>query len=44
MLRQFRKFSTHLKPPIKHEFDALVIGVGGAGLRATMGLAEKDTM
>ena len=26
---------------IEHNFDALVIGSGGAGLRATMGLAEK---
>ena len=26
---------------IEHNFDALVIGAGGAGLRATMGLAEK---
>ena len=26
---------------IEHTFDALVIGAGGAGLRATMGLAEK---
>ena len=25
----------------EHVFDALVIGAGGAGLRATMGLAEK---
>lgn len=25
----------------EHTFDALVIGAGGAGLRATMGLAEK---
>ena len=26
---------------IEHTYDALVIGAGGAGLRATMGLAEK---
>ena len=26
---------------IEHNFDAIVIGAGGAGLRATMGLAEK---
>ncbi len=26
----------------EHKFDALVIGAGGAGLRATMGLAEKN--
>ena len=33
-----RYFSTEIK---EHNFDALVIGAGGAGLRATMGLAEK---
>lgn len=27
---------------VQHKFDALVIGAGGAGLRATMGLAEKN--
>ena len=26
--------------PVDHEFDVLVVGAGGAGLRATMGLAE----
>ena len=26
---------------VEHNFDALVIGAGGAGLRATMGLSEK---
>lgn len=33
-----------LKPAqvTEHKFDALVIGAGGAGLRATMGLAEKN--
>ena len=31
-------FSTNI---IEHTYDALVIGAGGAGLRATMGLAEK---
>ena len=29
------------KSPVEYNFDALVIGAGGAGLRATMGLAEK---
>ena len=33
-------FSTHIKIQ-EHTFDAIVIGAGGAGLRATMGLAEK---
>ncbi len=27
---------------IEHTYDAIVIGAGGAGLRATMGLAEKN--
>ena len=27
---------------VEHKYDALVIGAGGAGLRATMGLAEKN--
>ena len=36
-----RRFSTLNKPIKELEFDALVIGAGGAGLRATMGLAEK---
>lgn len=26
---------------VEHHFDAVVVGAGGAGLRATMGLAEK---
>merc|ERR1711871_613607 len=26
---------------IEHEYDAVVVGAGGAGLRATMGLSEK---
>ena len=26
---------------IDHEFDAIVVGAGGAGLRAAFGLAEK---
>ena len=39
-----RRFSTHREkviPIIEHTFDSIVIGAGGAGLRATMGLAEK---
>lgn len=35
-----RGFSTKNKI-IEHNYDAIVIGAGGAGLRATMGLAEK---
>ena len=34
-----RYFSTH--KVVEHNYDAIVIGAGGAGLRATMGLAEK---
>jgi succinate dehydrogenase (ubiquinone) flavoprotein subunit len=30
------------KNVIEHYYDAIVIGAGGAGLRATMGLAEKN--
>ena len=41
MFRQIRKLSTFNKKIIEHQYDALVIGAGGAGLRATMGLAEK---
>jgi succinate dehydrogenase (ubiquinone) flavoprotein subunit len=36
-MRQYRKLST----VTEHNYDAIVIGAGGAGLRATMGLAEK---
>jgi len=28
-------------PIIDHTYDALVVGAGGAGLRATVGLAEQ---
>ena len=48
-LRQIaRKFSTvsitatrQAYPIIDHTYDAVVVGAGGAGLRAAMGLAEK---
>ena len=36
-----RYFSINKKIQNEYIFDALVIGAGGAGLRATMGLAEK---
>ena len=39
-LKLIRSFSSNQKY-IEHNYDALVIGAGGAGLRATMGLAEK---
>ena len=40
LIKNFNKrlYSTNLT---EHTYDALVIGAGGAGLRATMGLAEK---
>ena len=48
MLKLIKKTSLDFKPTtlnipnvIEHKFDSLVIGAGGAGLRATMGLAEK---
>ena len=45
MIRNFRKlgfryFSNNIGIK-EHNYDAIVIGAGGAGLRATMGLAEK---
>jgi len=45
MMRNFRKlgfryFSNNIGIK-EHNYDAIVIGAGGAGLRATMGLAEK---
>lgn len=33
-IKQTRKLSTY----VEHNYDAIVIGAGGAGLRATMGL------
>ncbi len=36
-----RCFSSNTKKIVEHNYDAIVIGAGGAGLRATMGLAEK---
>ena len=36
-IKQCRALSTY----VEHNYDAIVIGAGGAGLRATMGLAEK---
>ena len=45
MLKNFKKFfnsKTNIKTKIiEHTYDVIVIGAGGAGLRATMGLAEK---
>ena len=36
-----RSFSTESSYPIiDHTYDAIVIGAGGAGLRATVGLCE----
>ena len=38
----YKKLSTKVTDFIEHDYDAIVIGAGGAGLRATMGLAEKN--
>ena len=37
-----RSFSNITNKVVQHNYDAIVIGAGGAGLRATMGLAEKN--
>jgi len=37
-----RNFTNITKNIVEHNYDAIVIGAGGAGLRATMGLAEKN--
>ena len=42
MLFKIFKRNLSSKKIIEHNFDAIVIGAGGAGLRATMGLAEKN--
>lgn len=36
-----RSFSTKSYPVIDHEYDAVIVGAGGAGLRAAFGLASK---
>lgn len=42
MISNIRKFSTNsFKNIVTHQYDAIVLGAGGAGLRATTGLAEK---
>ncbi|KAI3619988.1 succinate dehydrogenase flavoprotein subunit, partial [Moniliophthora roreri] len=38
--REFELASTSKFPLIEHEYDAIVVGAGGAGLRAAFGLAE----
>jgi len=43
LLNIFKRNSSNIsKKIIQHNYDAIVIGAGGAGLRATMGLAEKN--
>ena len=36
----YRTFSSKTYPVIDHEYDAIVVGAGGAGLRAAVGLSE----
>lgn len=38
-MRMLFQISTHY-PVVDHEFDAVVVGAGGAGLRAAFGLSE----
>jgi ribulose 1,5-bisphosphate synthetase/thiazole synthase len=41
LLRQSRHYATsHKYPIVDHTYDAVVVGAGGAGLRAAVGLAE----
>lgn len=41
LARGTRHYSTHKYPIIEHTYDAIVVGAGGAGLRAAVGLAEQ---
>ncbi len=41
MIKTFKRNFSTIPKVVEHTFDSLVIGAGGAGLRATMGLAEK---
>lgn len=36
-----RSFSSKAYPIIDHTYDAIVVGAGGAGLRAAFGLAKE---
>ena len=35
-----RGFASQTYPVIEHQYDAVVVGAGGAGLRAAVGLSE----
>lgn len=41
MARLLKKALTTAYPMIEHQYDVVVVGAGGAGLRAAMGCAEK---
>jgi succinate dehydrogenase (ubiquinone) flavoprotein subunit len=41
MIKILKRNFSYASNIVEHNFDALVIGAGGAGLRATMGLSEK---
>eukprot|EP00892_Ulva_mutabilis_P009627 jgi/Ulvmu1/7036/UM033_0095.1 len=41
LARGSRSYSTHKYPVVEHTYDAIVVGAGGAGLRAAVGLAEQ---
>lgn len=41
LIGQSRQYATHKYPIIDHTYDAVVVGAGGAGLRAAVGLAEQ---
>jgi heterodisulfide reductase subunit A-like polyferredoxin len=40
-MRTLATKSSKAYPVVEHEYDALVIGAGGAGLRAALGLTEQ---
>lgn len=41
LVGQTRHYATHKYPIIDHTYDAVVVGAGGAGLRAAVGLSEQ---